>query len=131
MPLYEFQCKGCGHEFEDLVLGSSCPVCPSCNGQRLERLLSVFAVNGTADDPMPARAPAEAAATPGGRGRARWIRGWAAGGWIPAFAGMTDKMGSEGLRAADAFRPDSRPRFRGNDGGGSEGVTFPKNWGKQ
>ena len=53
MPLYEFQCKGCGHEFEDLVLGSSRPVCPSCNGQRLERLLSVFAVNGAADHAMP------------------------------------------------------------------------------
>ena len=45
MPLYEFQCKGCGHEFEDLVLGSAQPVCPSCNSRQLERLLSVFAVS--------------------------------------------------------------------------------------
>lgn len=54
MPLYEFQCKSCKHEFEDLVLGSAHPSCPSCSGQELERLLSVFAVNGAADDPMPA-----------------------------------------------------------------------------
>ena len=68
MPLYEFQCKGCGHEFEDLVLGSSRPVCPCCNGQRLERLLSVFAVNGPADDAMAAPGACGSCGDPRGPG---------------------------------------------------------------
>ncbi|MDE0035748.1 MAG: zinc ribbon domain-containing protein [Deltaproteobacteria bacterium] len=68
MPLYEFQCKSCGHEFEDLVLGSARPACPSCNGQQLERLLSVFAVNGTADDPIPAAAACGSCGDPRGPG---------------------------------------------------------------
>ena len=68
MPLYEFQCKGCGHEFEDLMLGSSRPVCPCCNGQRLERLLSVFAVNGPADDAMPAPGACGSCGDPRGPG---------------------------------------------------------------
>ncbi len=68
MPLYEFQCKGCGHEFEDLVLGSARPACPSCNSQQLERLLSVFAVNGAADDPMPAAGACGSCGDPRGPG---------------------------------------------------------------
>ena len=44
MPLYEYKCTGCGHEFESLVRGGEVPPCPSCNGQDLERLLSAFGV---------------------------------------------------------------------------------------
>ena len=68
MPLYEFQCKGCGHEFEDLVLGSAQPVCPSCNSRQLERLLSVFAVSAAADDPMPAAGACGSCGDPRGPG---------------------------------------------------------------
>ena len=46
MPLYEYKCTGCGHEFEVLILKASQPVaCPSCEGASVERLLSMFAVN--------------------------------------------------------------------------------------
>ena len=47
MPIYEYQCRQCGHQFEFLVLPSSnnAPACPECKGQELERLLSGFAVN--------------------------------------------------------------------------------------
>lgn len=46
MPLYEYVCRACGHEFELLVLGgSAAPTCPSCNTSDLERLLSGFAVS--------------------------------------------------------------------------------------
>jgi len=48
MPLYEYQCKTCGHRFEALVYRSAHPVCPSCGSQDLERLLSAFAVSGSA-----------------------------------------------------------------------------------
>jgi putative FmdB family regulatory protein len=68
MPLYEFQCKSCGHEFEDLVLGSARPACPSCESPQLQRLLSVFAVNRAADDPMPAAGACGSCGDPRGPG---------------------------------------------------------------
>ena len=46
MPLYDFQCRACGHEFEALVrAGEESPACPSCTGRDIERLLSTFAVS--------------------------------------------------------------------------------------
>jgi putative FmdB family regulatory protein len=46
MPLYDFRCRGCGHDFEALVrTGDDVPACPSCNGRDIERLLSRFAVS--------------------------------------------------------------------------------------
>jgi putative FmdB family regulatory protein len=46
MPIYDFHCKRCGHEFEALVRAQDPPTtCPSCHGAYLERLLSAFAVN--------------------------------------------------------------------------------------
>lgn len=55
MPLYEYTCRKCDHQFETLVRGSETPECPSCRSTELERRLSVFAAltNGT-----PAIAPA-------------------------------------------------------------------------
>ncbi len=40
MPIFEYQCRGCGHQFEALVRKSDTPACPSCTGVDLERLLS-------------------------------------------------------------------------------------------
>ena len=49
MPLYEYKCTGCGHQFELLILKASQPVsCPSCSGDAVERLLSLFAVSSDA-----------------------------------------------------------------------------------
>lgn len=46
MPLYEYRCAGCGHEFEVLVLKTPQAIaCPSCAGESVERLLSMFAVS--------------------------------------------------------------------------------------
>lgn len=45
MPLYDYQCRMCGHRFEALVRGSDRPVCPSCHGTELEQLLSMFAMS--------------------------------------------------------------------------------------
>jgi putative FmdB family regulatory protein len=48
VPLFDFHCRGCEHEFEALVRTGETPVCPSCGSADLERLLSAFAVD-TAD----------------------------------------------------------------------------------
>lgn len=44
MPIYEYLCKSCGHEFEALVRKTGAPVCPSCGATDLERLLSLPAL---------------------------------------------------------------------------------------
>jgi putative FmdB family regulatory protein len=46
MPIYEYQCRNCAHEFELLILkGSPAPACPSCQSEDIEQLLSGFAVS--------------------------------------------------------------------------------------
>lgn len=45
MPIYEYRCKTCEHNFELLVRGKTEPSCPSCKGQDLERLLSLPSVS--------------------------------------------------------------------------------------
>ena len=46
MPLYEYKCSECGHQFELLILRASQPVaCPSCACETIERMLSMFAVS--------------------------------------------------------------------------------------
>ena len=45
MPIYDFQCRKCGHEFEAVVRPQDVPECPACHGRELERLLSSFAVS--------------------------------------------------------------------------------------
>jgi len=46
MPIYDFQCRACGNEFEGLVRPQDPPVtCPSCKSADLERLLSGFALH--------------------------------------------------------------------------------------
>jgi putative FmdB family regulatory protein len=45
MPMYEYRCRRCGHEFEALVRNAVEPSCPSCSSGELERLISMFAVD--------------------------------------------------------------------------------------
>jgi putative FmdB family regulatory protein len=40
MPLFEYTCKKCGHQFEALVIGSRTPACPKCQSQDLEKRVS-------------------------------------------------------------------------------------------
>ncbi len=41
MPIYEYHCNECGHNFEYLVLGSSRPdQCPACEAGEVCRLMS-------------------------------------------------------------------------------------------
>ena len=41
MPMYEYVCQDCTHEFETLVFNGDEVHCPKCSGDKLERLLSV------------------------------------------------------------------------------------------
>ena len=43
MPLFDFRCRACSHEFEALVRTGATPACPQCNGTDLDRLPSAFA----------------------------------------------------------------------------------------
>lgn len=45
MPLYEYSCRKCNHEFETLVRTGDTPACPECGGEDLEKLLSGVAVS--------------------------------------------------------------------------------------
>ena len=45
MPIYEYECRACGHRFEQLILRANTPECPSCQSHDLERLISLFAVD--------------------------------------------------------------------------------------
>ena len=44
MPIYEYECRRCGEEFELLILKGTVAACPACQSQDLEQLLSGFAV---------------------------------------------------------------------------------------
>jgi putative FmdB family regulatory protein len=45
MPIYEYDCRACGHHFDALVRKGDVPACPECKSTDLERLLSAFAVS--------------------------------------------------------------------------------------
>ncbi len=50
MPLYEYQCRDCGHRFEVLQrmgAGAEGLDCPSCGDERLEKLLSSFSASSS------------------------------------------------------------------------------------
>lgn len=45
MPIFEYICKECQHEFEALVFGRDKAACPKCQSKQLSPQLSVFAVS--------------------------------------------------------------------------------------
>ena len=57
MPIYEYVCRDCGHQFECLVRNEEKPVCPSCGRRKLAKQLSVPAtpVAGDGEAACPAR----------------------------------------------------------------------------
>jgi putative FmdB family regulatory protein len=57
MPIYEYSCVDCGHDFEVLVRGEEKPSCPACGQSHLTKNLSVPAApHTTASEPVcPAR----------------------------------------------------------------------------
>ena len=49
MPLFEYECRDCGHRFESLVLGRTQerPSCPSCDSREVEKQFSAFGVGSS------------------------------------------------------------------------------------
>jgi putative FmdB family regulatory protein len=45
MPIFEYLCEECGHNFEAIVYGAQKAECPKCHTEKLEQKLSTFAVN--------------------------------------------------------------------------------------
>lgn len=45
MPIFEYICQECQHEFEALVFGRDKAKCPKCQSRKLSPQLSVFAVS--------------------------------------------------------------------------------------
>ena len=46
MPIYEYRCTSCGHQFsrlQQMGAGSESVACPKCESTEVERLLSSFA----------------------------------------------------------------------------------------
>jgi len=71
MPIHEYACRACGHEFETLVRSSDTPTCLSCASPDLEKKLSVFAAQtGSSSDPAPAACGT--CGNPGGPGACRF-----------------------------------------------------------
>jgi len=75
MPIFEYICKECQHQFEALVYGKEKAVCPKCESKKLEPKLSVFAVSAkgssTSSSPMPA-GPCGSCGHPDGPGSCAW-----------------------------------------------------------
>jgi putative FmdB family regulatory protein len=46
MPLYSFHCAKCDADIELLIGSSETPVCPTCGGKKLQRLMSRTAPEG-------------------------------------------------------------------------------------
>ncbi|MBF0496086.1 MAG: zinc ribbon domain-containing protein [Deltaproteobacteria bacterium] len=49
MPIYEHECRKCGHNFERLVFSSDngkCD-CPRCGSEETKRIMSCFSSRGT------------------------------------------------------------------------------------
>ncbi len=43
MPMYEYKCCDCSHEFEELAAVDELPPCPKCKSAKVEKLMSAVA----------------------------------------------------------------------------------------
>jgi putative FmdB family regulatory protein len=69
MPLYEYRCQTCGHEFEKMVRfseASQSPGCPKCSSVETAKKISMFASYGGSTTSSPAVSTASSC---GGYGR--------------------------------------------------------------
>ena len=62
MPIFEYICKECRHQFETLLYGTQKAECPKCRATSLEPQLSVFAVSAKGSTATSSKTGAEAGA---------------------------------------------------------------------
>jgi putative FmdB family regulatory protein len=65
MPLYEYACNACAHQFELLVRGAERRACPRCASEDLERRLSAFAAHTSGASAHASPAPVDSCNTCG------------------------------------------------------------------
>ncbi len=66
MPIYEYTCTKCPHDFELLIRSEKdIPTCPKCGNKKLEKLMSAPAAHCSSDNDCP---NAEYCGTPKGCG---------------------------------------------------------------
>jgi putative FmdB family regulatory protein len=68
MPIFEYACRACGHEFETLVRAADTPNCERCASPELEKKLSVFAAQSSGGEAPAATGPCGTCGHPGGPG---------------------------------------------------------------
>jgi putative FmdB family regulatory protein len=69
MPIFEYICQDCKHEFEALVFGKDKAACPKCQSKKLAPQLSVFAVSGKgSSEPSVSARPCGSCGDPRGPG---------------------------------------------------------------
>jgi putative FmdB family regulatory protein len=57
MPLYEYECQKCQHQFEALVFGDEAIECPECQATHLEKQVSIPAQTRTDAPSLPMNCP--------------------------------------------------------------------------
>jgi putative FmdB family regulatory protein len=69
MPIYEYECRDCGEQFEALIRGKEKPACPACGKRKLTKQFSVPAAHTSGSSPeCPAREAGACDVSPGGCG---------------------------------------------------------------
>jgi putative FmdB family regulatory protein len=53
MPVYEYVCRRCSAQFEELVFDGRTPQCPTCSAADVEKVLSVVSVGKSDHVPSP------------------------------------------------------------------------------
>ncbi len=56
MPIFEYSCNACRHEFETLVRTGDTPACPKCAATALTKLLSLPAIKSDSTHALAMRA---------------------------------------------------------------------------
>lgn len=56
MPIFEYSCNACHHEFETLVRTGDTPACPKCAATALTKLLSLPAIKSDTTHDLAMRA---------------------------------------------------------------------------
>ena len=56
MPIFEYRCQSCKHEFEALVRSNDVPACEKCGALKLEKLFSLPAIKSESTHALAMRA---------------------------------------------------------------------------